>query len=134
MNNIRRLRSEGKNKEALELAINYNRDGISDSDLITLLDEIIITSWYDNKKNIGVNASLELMKIYNRFDINLSQQVKDNILFVLPEYYEIDISKIPYFTTIKELQSKNIIYIENYQKLYNIPPPFIIFKILTPQI
>src|SRR5436190_3860809 len=128
MENIKNLRIQAKNKEALELALNFNRTNISDESLIELLDEIIITSWYENKKNIGVNASLDIIKIYNNSLLELNNQQKNNIKFVLPESYELEMKNLTYFTTSSKNTHSDLIYINNLTKLDKISLPFVIFK------
>lgn len=125
MDHIKKLRTEAKNSEALNLALNFNRNNLSEDELIELLDEIIITSWYVDKKNIGVNASLDIMKIYNNSLIELTNNQRSNINFVLPEFYEIDLSKLPRFSWSKNI-SDGVISICDMSQLYNVTPPFII--------
>ena len=93
---ITKLRIAGKNDEAVTKGLQIVKQNLRKEELIQLLDELIITSWYCDKKNVGINAAAEIDQLICHYGINLTDLQKSNMKYVVKREKSINFKDIPF--------------------------------------
>ena len=113
---IIKLRIEGKNEEAVTKGLLIDKSNLKKDEILQLLNELVITSWYINKKNIGKNASIEMDLISCQYGLTLTDLQKSNMKFLCPDNKKIIFKEIPFIIeyTTQDIQNETIkTFIEN---------------------